>query len=264
MNLLKTSNLTLVITWFESTGTKESRKQLHVARIWVNKLTSYSFPNQAFLHQAVQQQLSFNVIFLWCEFRFQAYWRCSLSAHQRRNEGGEESVDESRDVNSALKARIINTACAEILCANRFSRSPLQSCLLAYVCQLVFLYFVLWRIYQAIIIYVPAAEDWFIICPGRYWFHSLPHKTGPVVSQDIMDPPWHGLVTVAGHLRAILRVLKTQCTIRLEAVFQYATQPCTFVQIQILKFQKGKWNSIIIFHIKQSYFQYMTQAVIEF
>lgn len=28
------------------------------------------------------------------------------------------------------------------------------------------------------------------------------------MSQDIVDPPWQGLITVAGHLRAILCVLK--------------------------------------------------------
>lgn len=64
--------------------------------------------------------------------------------------------------------------------------------------------------YQAIIIYVPAAEDWFVICSGWCCFHSLPYETGPVVSQDIVDPPWQGLVTVAGHLRALLSVLKVK------------------------------------------------------
>lgn len=65
-----------------------------------------------------------------------------------------------------------------------------------------------------IIIDVPAVEDWFVILSGRYWCHFLPYKTGPVVSQDIMNPSWQGLVTVAGHLRALLRVLKETNQIR--------------------------------------------------
>lgn len=41
------------------------------------------------------------------------------------------------------------------------------------------------------------------------WFHLLPYEAGPVVAQDIVSPPWQGLVTVAGHLGALLTVLQT-------------------------------------------------------
>lgn len=58
------------------------------------------------------------------------------------------------------------------------------------------------------VIYEPAAAEWFVIWPWWDWFHLLPNKTSPVISQDIVDPPWQGLITVAGHLRAILSVLK--------------------------------------------------------
>lgn len=60
------------------------------------------------------------------------------------------------------------------------------------------------------IVYIPAAENRFVISSGWYWFHPLAHKTGPVVPEDIVNPPWQGLVTVACHLRALLCVLKVQ------------------------------------------------------
>lgn len=57
--------------------------------------------------------------------------------------------------------------------------------------------------------YVLAAVDWAdVVCSGWHWFDFLPNKTGPVVSQDIMDPSRKGLVTVAGHLMTIRRVLQ--------------------------------------------------------
>lgn len=57
---------------------------------------------------------------------------------------------------------------------------------------------------------LPAAEEGFDTRVGCNWFHLLPSKTGPVVSQDIVDPARQGLVTVAGHLAALLRVLQVQ------------------------------------------------------
>lgn len=57
---------------------------------------------------------------------------------------------------------------------------------------------------------LPVAEEGFDILVGRNWLHLLPGKTGPVVSQDIVDPARQGLVTVAGHLAALLGVLQVQ------------------------------------------------------
>lgn len=71
-----------------------------------------------------------------------------------------------------------------------------------------FLYFGFWGMCQAIIIYIPTVKKWFVFFPGKCWFLPLANKTGPVVSQDIMDPPWQGLVAVTGHLCALLSVLK--------------------------------------------------------
>lgn len=57
---------------------------------------------------------------------------------------------------------------------------------------------------------LPVAEEGFDILVGQNWLHLLPSKTGPVVSQDIVDPARQGLVTVAGHLAALLGVLQVQ------------------------------------------------------
>lgn len=49
----------------------------------------------------------------------------------------------------------------------------------------------------------------------RYWDNPLGSEAGPVVPQRIMDPAWQSLVTVAGHLRALLRVLEQRRKISL-------------------------------------------------
>lgn len=50
-----------------------------------------------------------------------------------------------------------------------------------------------------------------------YGLHSLGHEAGPVVAQDIVDPAGQSLVAVAGHVLALLGVLKgkqkTQCSV---------------------------------------------------
>lgn len=63
---------------------------------------------------------------------------------------------------------------------------------------------------QETAVQLPAAAEGFDTRVGWNWFHLLPGKTGPVVSQDIVDPARQGLVTVAGHLAALLRVLQVQ------------------------------------------------------
>lgn len=63
---------------------------------------------------------------------------------------------------------------------------------------------------QEMAVQLPAAEEGFDTRVGWNWFHLLPSKTGPVVPQDIVDPARQGLVTVAGHLAALLRVLQVQ------------------------------------------------------
>ena len=58
---------------------------------------------------------------------------------------------------------------------------------------------------------VPAGHEVLLqgvdLCAGRYGFHSLGHEAGPVVTQDVVDPAWQGLVAVAGHILALLGVL---------------------------------------------------------
>lgn len=55
---------------------------------------------------------------------------------------------------------------------------------------------------------LPAAEEGLDISMGWNWLHLLASKTGPVVTQDIVDPARQGLVTVAGHAAALFRVLQ--------------------------------------------------------
>lgn len=62
---------------------------------------------------------------------------------------------------------------------------------------------------------VPAAEERPDISAGWNWLHLLPSETGPVVSQDVVDPARQGLVTVAGDAAALVRVLQVHTAVRL-------------------------------------------------
>lgn len=43
---------------------------------------------------------------------------------------------------------------------------------------------------------------------GGYGLHPLGHEAGPVVPQDVVDPARQRLVAIAGHVLALLGVLK--------------------------------------------------------
>lgn len=67
---------------------------------------------------------------------------------------------------------------------------------------------------QEMAVPLPAAEERPGVPVGCNWFHLLPSKADPVVSQDVVDPARHGLVTVAGHSAALFRVLHVHSAVR--------------------------------------------------